>query len=94
MRLGASAVALAAVCVLLVPALAAAQEPVRSFDELDTRLKLGDAVWVTDAQGREMKGRIVSLRSDALALDSDGAITFPAGSVRIVRILTDVAAGT
>jgi hypothetical protein len=79
------ACALILVALVLLPAICAAQEPVRSFDELNTRLKPGDTVWVTDAQGREVKGRIVSIRSDELALDSDTAIPFPAGSVRLVR---------
>ena len=47
---------LAAVLIVLVPALSAAQEPVKSFDQLNTRLKVGDTVWVTDAEGRESKG--------------------------------------
>ena len=34
----------------------AAQEPVRDFTQLNTRLVPGDTVWVTDAQGREVKG--------------------------------------
>ncbi len=79
------ALVLAVISLLLAFALAAAQEPVRDFTQLNTRLKPGDKVWVTDAQGREVKGKIVSLQSDALALDSDGAVTFPAGSIRAVR---------
>jgi len=70
---------------VLLPAPCAAQEPVREFAQLDTRLKPGDTVWVTDARGREVKGRIVSIRSDELALESDAAIAFPAGSVRLIR---------
>ena len=42
----------AALCFGAVPA--AAQEPVTSFDLLHTRLEVGDTVWVTDAQGREI----------------------------------------
>ena len=30
----------------------------RRSSQLNTRLKLGDTVWVTDAQGREIKGKI------------------------------------
>jgi len=77
--------ALVLVASVLLPAPCAAQEPVREFAQLDTRLKPGDTVWVTDARGREVKGRIVSIRSDELALESDAAIAFPAGSVRLVR---------
>ena len=43
--------------VLLAPAGTWAQEPVKTFDQLDMRLKVGDTIWVTDAQGREIRGR-------------------------------------
>jgi len=84
MRSGTPAVALAAVAVLSTAALAAAQEPVRSFDQLDTRLKPGDTIWVTDAQGREVKGKIRSLSPDTLVMDADGPRTFPGADVRLV----------
>jgi hypothetical protein len=70
---------LAAVLIVLVPALSAAQEPVKSFDQLNTRLKVGDTVWVTDAQGREIKGKIRSLDAASLSLDGASRITFRAG---------------
>jgi hypothetical protein len=79
------ALALAIISLLLAFALAAAQEPVRSFDQLDTRLKPGDTVWVTDAQGREIKGKITSLAAEALALKADGSRTFSAADVRLVE---------
>jgi len=78
------AVVLAVVSLLLAFALAAAQEPVRDFTQLNTRLKPGDKVWVTDAQGREIKGRIVALGTDVLTLDAGGSKTFSAGDVRLV----------
>ena len=68
------AFALAAISLLLAFAVAAAQEPVRSFDQLNTRLKLGDSVRVTDLQGREINGRILDLGPTALTLDRSGAI--------------------
>jgi len=64
---------LAAVLIVLVPALSAAQEPVKSFDQLNTRLKVGDTVWVTDAQGREIKGKIRGLSATSLLLDAGGS---------------------
>ena len=79
------ALALAVISLLLAFALAAAQEPVRSFDQLDTRLKPGDTVWVTDAQGREIKGKITSLAAEVLALKADGSRTFSAADVRLVE---------
>jgi len=50
-----------------------------------TRLKPGDTVWVTDAQGREIKGKITSLAAEALALKADGSRTFSAADVRLVE---------
>jgi hypothetical protein len=70
---------------LLLPALAAAQEPVKSFDQLNTRLKLGDTVWVTDAQGREIKGRLTSFAPDAVGVDANGAQVLRADEVRAVE---------
>ena len=78
------AIVLAVISLLLAFALAAAQEPVREFSQLDTRLKPGDKVWVTDAQGREVKGRIAAIGADALTLDAGGSKTFSAGDVRLV----------
>ena len=62
----------AGAAMLLLPALAGAQEPVTSFDRLNTRLKVGDTVWVTDAQGREVKGTIRDLSGGSLLLDASG----------------------
>jgi hypothetical protein len=59
------------VALLAAPVLALAQGPVLSFDQLDIRLRLGATVYVTDAQGREIKGKIQSLAPDALTLDGD-----------------------
>jgi hypothetical protein len=56
--------------VVAVPARAAAQEPVRSFDQLNTRLKVGDTVWVTDASGREVKGKLSELSTTSLTLSA------------------------
>jgi hypothetical protein len=78
------AIALAAISLLLAVALAAAQEPVRSFDQLDTRLKPGDKVWVTDAQGREIRGRVAALEADSLTIDAGGLKSFAASDVRFV----------
>ena len=64
---------LAALLMTGLPALSAAQEPVKSFDQLNTRLKVGDTVWVTDAQGREIKGKIRVLSATSLLLDAGGS---------------------
>jgi hypothetical protein len=76
---------LAALLIVLLPALAAAQEPVKSFDQLNTRLKPGDTVWVTDMQGREIKGKIQGLAPNALTLNADGAKTLAARDISAIR---------
>ena len=63
---------LAALLIVLLPALAAAQKPVTSFDQLNTRLKPGDTVWLTDAEGRETKGKIRDLSPASLRLSAGG----------------------
>jgi len=66
------------------PARAAAQDPVRSFDQLNTRLKVGDTVWVTDASGREVKGKIEALGSTSLTLSGGDRRTFEGSDVRTI----------
>jgi hypothetical protein len=79
------AIVLAAVSLLLAVAFAAAQEPVRDFSQLNTRLRPGDTVWVTDAQGREVKGQILSLAPDQLTLEG-GARAFAAPDVNAITV--------
>ena len=79
------AAVLAAVSLLLAVALAAAQEPVRDFSQLNTRLKPGDTVWVTDAQGREVKGEIVDLAPDSLTLKAGPARRFGPADATLIR---------
>ena len=76
---------LGAMLIALLPALAAAQDPVKSFDQLNTRLNIGDTIWVTDAQGQEVKGKLSALSTDALMLDAGGTKTFAARDISIVR---------
>jgi len=80
------AITLAAISLLLAFALAAAQEPVRDFSQLNTRLKPGDTIWVTDGQGRQVKGRINSLAPDSLGVDAGGFRTFSAGDVTMIHL--------
>ena len=80
------AIVLAVISLLLAVALAAAQEPVRDFTQLNTRLRPGDTVWVTDAQGREVKGQIRALGADALTLEGGGGRTFGAPDVRTIEV--------
>ena len=86
MKLPHIAIIFATAAALAAPALAAAQAPVTSFDQLNTRLKPGDTVWVTDGQGREVKGRINSLAPDSLGVDAGGFRTFSAGDVSMIHL--------
>ena len=76
---------LAALLIVLLPALAAAQEPVKSFDQLNTRLRPGDSVWITDAQGREIKGRVLEMTPASLVLDAGRRRALDARDVIAVR---------
>lgn len=55
-----------------LPAVAAAQAPVTSFDEIGTRLKAGEKIRVIDASGGDVRGRVVSIQSAALVLMVEG----------------------
>ena len=80
------AIVLAVISLLLAFALAAAQEPVRDFARLNTRLVPGDTIWVTDAQGREIKGRIAALGADAITLEGGGGKTFASPDVATITV--------
>ena len=85
MRLASVVEILTASIVLIAPALAVAQEPVTSFDQLGMRLKPGDRIWVTDAKGREVEGRIERVWADALTVETEPPSTFPARDVSLIR---------
>lgn len=50
------------------PASASAQEPVSSFDQLNTRLKPGDKIRVVAAGGKKTKGILESIEANSLTL--------------------------
>lgn len=75
----------AAALLALLPVIAYGQEPVKSFDQLNTRLRVGDKILVTDMQGREYKGKIEDLSSSALVLDSGGIHRLTIADVQLVR---------
>lgn len=58
------AIALIVMCVTSVTAAAARQE-----DDIPTRVKQGQKVSVTDAQGREFEGRVLDVSADSLTLE-------------------------
>lgn len=64
--------ALTIVTYLCLAGAAAAQEPVRSFDELKTRIAIGETVYVVDASGHDTKGRLARLSDTSLTVVVDG----------------------
>jgi hypothetical protein len=61
---------------------AAAQEPEIAFDQLHRWLKPGAVVWLTDAQGREIEGKVRDIQPSSLVIEADGTKTFQASDVR------------
>jgi hypothetical protein len=71
--------------VLLSPGSVRAQQPAQSFDQLALLIVPGDKVTVTDASGREMKGRFLGIEGTRLRMSyEDGARVFEAAEVRRV----------
>jgi len=70
---------------LLMPALVHAQEPVKTFEQLNTRLRVGDKIIVTDTQGREHEGKILDISPSALTLDRDAGHKLAGSDVQLVQ---------
>jgi hypothetical protein len=70
---------------VVTAAAVSAQEAAASFDALAGRIHVGERIWVTDATGREVRGRLERLSSDGLVLKANGLETFAAADVRRVR---------
>jgi hypothetical protein len=77
---------LGALALMLIglPRIALGQEPVKSFDQLNTRLRVGDTIYVTDAQGRERSGKILELSAASLILDDGRRSTVAASEARVI----------
>lgn len=63
---------LALVLLTLMPRFALAQTPARSFEDLQSVLKLGDEVLITDSSGKTSQGKIVALSTGSLGVTIDG----------------------
>ena len=85
MKLPHIAIILATAAALPAPSPCAAQKPATTFTQLGDRMKPGDTVWVTDAEGREIEGKIGSVTPETLTLEGPGAPVFSASDVRVVR---------
>jgi len=79
------AVTAAVLAILLLPLNVLAQEPVERFDQLNTRLKIGDKVYVTDTLGRERQGKVLALTPSSVTLDSGGRQTLSISEVSLVE---------
>jgi hypothetical protein len=85
---GAIRVALAFGLVLTVSGRAGAQEPVKSFELLNTQIGPGNSVYVTDVEGHETKGRVVEITPGSLRLARSTRV-FTAADVRTVYYRPD-----
>lgn len=80
------AIVLAVISLLLAFALAAAQEPVRDFAQLNTRLKPGDTIVVGGTSGVEVRGTLRDIGASSLAINHTGPRVFQADEVREVTV--------
>jgi hypothetical protein len=85
MKVHSPALAALLAAAILAPAAASAQEPLTSFDQLNTRLEPGNTVWVIATQGREITGKIRELGPSSLTLDSGGPQIMQAAAIERVE---------
>lgn len=76
---------LIAAVAMAIPATAGGQAPVQSFDQLERVLKVGQRVVVTDAEGRETKGKVQDLTSGQLVVQASDTRTFREPDVLKIR---------
>lgn len=62
----------AALCLLLMPIAAHAQEIASSLDQLRVLVRPGDSLTVTDAAGEELRGKVFELSSTCLVMQARG----------------------
>lgn len=61
--------ALALIALLIVPALAQAQQAAATFEQLQVLVKPGDTLWITDMSGTEFTGRLLGISHDAIEVE-------------------------
>ena len=59
----------------LLPSPASAQPPTTDFGQLGSRVRIGETVWVTAEDGREIQGKLWDLSASSLQLRSHGQTT-------------------
>jgi hypothetical protein len=63
----------------------AQKAPVQSFADLPERIRPGHAVYVTDEQGEQTRGRLHEVSRSALTMSvADGVLRFPADRIRSI----------
>jgi hypothetical protein len=82
-----AALSLPGVFIVLLPVVAAAQEPVTSFGQLGEALNVGNRVRVTDSENREVSGKVTALDAKSITLDTAGGTLVSAERVRRVERL-------
>lgn len=85
MRVVPAATVILVAAAFAAPSRAAAQPPVTSFDELNTRVSVGDTVRVTDADGRRVQGRISELHDTSIIIEDEAGNALTRDSVRLVQ---------
>lgn len=73
------------VAVALFPGDVRAQTVARSFEELQSILRVGQTVVVTDGSGRQTKGRLTDVSPSALVVSTPDTRTFAEGTVAEIR---------
>jgi hypothetical protein len=69
----------------LLPSPASAQPPTSDFGQLASRVRVGETVWVTGEDGREVQGKLWNLSASSLQVMSRGqATTFKSDSLLVV----------
>jgi hypothetical protein len=85
MRTMLAAISVLVASVLCLPPFAAAQRTVKTFDQLNTRIKTGNTVRLTDTEGGEIQGKLAELRDASITVNSGAATTFEAQRVRLIQ---------
>jgi len=75
--------------VILAPSPTSAQTIANSFGELQTVLKKGQTITVTDASGERVKGKVADVSPSSLVAFIPEARMFAEGSVTEIRIAAD-----
>jgi hypothetical protein len=64
---------------------AAAQSPTTTFEALASRVEIGQSIWVTDAAGHEVHGKLEQLTTEGVVVRARDLVTLSAADVRRVR---------